>query len=393
MNSKDYIAAGDHLSKATDLAVRSGDKDNLFDVYEMRANLETQRGNLSAASDYLDRALSMSADIKDRSLLHYGYTDRADIYYGRADQCDFDRQFEFCKKVFDMGQDDTRKAMEVAKQAGWEFLRQQSQNFLDQRQAMADQLAKIAATYGELAKMDTSITKASQVILVPRFSSGPNALLTAELKKSLHAALDTVNAYDPMKAYQEGQLEEWEGNDAGALPKYLQAVKLLESDRRKLGDTAGSGSFLGDRIEIYYGAALQHLDRKQYPQAFDLLERSRARAMAELLASRNLSFRAPELQNLFSQSVDLRAQFGKAQNNLFDALGSKAPDTDVVKDLQAKVDTLEAQDRALQAKIQQQRRNSRIWETSRRSRYKARKPPPGRAITTCCTTCPCPTVR
>ncbi len=98
---------------------------------------------------------------------------------------------------------------------------------------------------------------------------------------------------------------------------------------------------------------MQHLDRKQYPQAFELLERSRARAMAELLASRNLSFRAPELQDLFSQSVDLRAQIGKAQNNLFDASGSKAADTGEVKDLQAKVDALEAQDRALQAKIQQ----------------------------------------
>ena len=141
-----------------------------------------------------------------------------------------------------------------------------------------------------------------------------------------------------MKFYIEGQLDEFEGKDDEALQKYLRAVKLLESDRRKLGDTAGSGSFLSDRIEIYYLAALQHLDHKQYPQAFELLERSRARAMAELLASRNLSFRAPELQDLFSQSVDLRAQIGKAQNNLFDASASKAADTGEVKDLQTKVE-------------------------------------------------------
>ncbi len=153
LNSKDYTAAGDHISKAIDLAVRSADKDNLFKAYETRAELESKRGNLSAASDYLDRALSMSGEVKDRSLLYFGYSDRADIYNGRADQCDFERQFAFCKKVFDLGQRRHQKG-DSSSEAGrdWSTSDSNSQNFLDERQAMAELLAKMAATYGELSK-------------------------------------------------------------------------------------------------------------------------------------------------------------------------------------------------------------------------------------------------
>jgi CHAT domain-containing protein len=225
---------------------------------------------------------------------------------------------------------------------------------LADRQLVADERAKTVAIFAKLRRMDRLITKASQVIVEPRFAPGANPAMAAEVAKDARQMAGPVNAYDPMKPYIEGRLAEWEGNDDGAFRNYLQAVKLLESDRRKVGDVEGSLSFMSDRIEIYYAAALQYLDRKQYPQAFELIERSRARAMAEMLASRQLSFRTPELQDLFSQSVALRAQIGKAQNSLFDALGSIQVDNDRVKDLQAKVDALQAQSRALESKIQQQ---------------------------------------
>ena len=110
LNSKDYAAAGDHISKAIELAVRSADKDNLFKAYETRAELESKRGNLSAASDYLDRALSMSGEVKDRSLVYFGYSDRADIYNGRADQCDFERRVRStARRRLTWASDDTQK--------------------------------------------------------------------------------------------------------------------------------------------------------------------------------------------------------------------------------------------------------------------------------------------
>ena len=354
-NSKDTAVASDQIVKAIELAVRSGNKDDLFDAYELRSSVEQQRGDLAAAIDYLDRALNMAAEITDHSLLWDAYTDRAGIYNARADQCDFERNFDFCKKVFDSGMADLRKASEVAEESGLDYLKQVSLSELSSRKQMADRLAEVAATFTKLSKMDRLITKPSQVVIETRFTGGPNPTIAAEARKTIERQRLTgpINAYEPTKALLEGQMEEWDGHDDAALQHYLQAVKLLESDRRKVGDSRSTGSFQGDQMDIYYSAALQYLDRKQYTEAFDLIERSRARVMAQLLASRQVSFRTPELQDLFSQSVALDAQIGKAQNNLFDALGSNKADSGQVKDLQARVDALQAQRGALQATIQQ----------------------------------------
>jgi len=356
LNSKDLAAASGQIDKLIDLALRSPSKDDLFDAYDMRANLEQKLGNLAGAMDDLERALNLSAEITEPILLWTAYTDRADIYNARADQCDFERNFDFCKKVFDSGMEDTRKALEVAERSNFGYLKTVSSTFLSERKLMADKLAESAAMFKELSSMDRSITKPSQVILETRFSDGPSPDLAAEVRKiAAQQQWDKspMNAYDPMNAFTIGQMEEWDGNADAAQQHYLQAVRMLEGDRRKLGDSGTSSPLAGDQMDIYYAAALQHLDRKQQSEAFNLIERSRARMMAQLLASRQLSFRTPELQDLFSRSVSLDAQIGKAQNNLFDAAGSRQPDNGLIKDLQAKVDALQKQRTALLETIQQ----------------------------------------
>jgi tetratricopeptide (TPR) repeat protein len=330
LNSKDYMAAADQIIKAIELATQRGNKDDLFDAYERRSELELARGNLSAASDYLDRALAMSGEIKDHSLLAFAYGSRADLYDARVAQCDVGRSFDFCKKVFDSGIDDLRQAIQLFERLGFDYLKNHYSATLAARKALGGEMAK-TVEFEKLLGQDRRIMKASQVLIEPRFAFGADAGMAATARKAANLMGGLKNPYNPMEPYTEGQIEEWEGNDNGALQNYLQAVKLLENDRRKLGDVEGSGSYMSGRIEIYYAPALQYLDRKQYSRAFELIERSRARAIAELLASRELTFRTPELQDLFSQTVALRAQIGKAQNNLFDAIGSNKADSAQIK--------------------------------------------------------------
>jgi CHAT domain-containing protein len=353
-NSKDYAAAADHLSQAIDLAAPANNKEELFDAYERAAEAERQRGNLAAASDYLDRAWNIIGDVKDPFLLWLAYTDRADIYQNRASQCNYQHDYALCKKAFELSLDDTQKAFQIAQQAGLSFLARQSQQDLADRKLQAGSQVPLAATFAELTKADLGITKASQVILTPRFAAGANPALAALIGNLEKQYLTVpISPFDVTKAYLDGELAESEGKDDAALQSYSRAVALLNSDRRKLGDVQGTSSVLSDQIEVYYAAALQHLDRKQYSQAFELIERSRARSTAELLASRQLAFRTPELQDLFSQSVGLKAQIAKAQNSLFDASALQKNDSPQVKDLQTKVDALEAEEGALETKIRQ----------------------------------------
>lgn len=349
-NGKDYAAAAGHASKAIDVALTLDGKDDLLNAYQMAAQVEVDRGNLSAASDYLDRAGSVIGQAKDPHLIWLAYSTRADTYHSRADQCNYEHDYAVCKKAFELALEETQKALEVARQAGFTFLGMQSQQDLSNWKFAGDQQGKVAATFAKLSSADFRITNPSQVILTPRFAKGANPQLAPALRQAMTGIVkpDSVTRW-----YLDGDLAELEGRDDAALAAYTRGVALLESDRRKLGDTRDNSSFLSDQIEVYYAAALLRLDRKEYSQAFELIERSRARTMADLLASRQLVFHAPELQDLFSQSVELKAQIGKAQNSLFDAAASPKPDTGGIRDLQAKVDALEAKNRALEASIRQ----------------------------------------
>jgi CHAT domain-containing protein len=354
MNGKDFATAAEYNSQAMDLAVKSGDIDDLFQIYLQRAELEQNRTNLAAASDYADRALQLSSKLKDSSLLWDVYGLRSDIYNTRADQCDFARNYSLCKQIFDIGLSDAEKALEIAHRQGLTPFEHESQLVVDGQKMKGDKFAQIGALSAQSSKVDAFITKPSDVLTWPHFSSGANPAAAAESKQAievLNAAV--VNPYDPLFPYTQGELKEWEGKDDEALSDYLRAVDLLENDRRKVGDREGASAFLNDRIEIYYAPALQELDRKRYSQAFSLFERSRARALADLLTTRALSFRTPELQGLFSQSMTLRAQARSAQNKLFDALGAKTQDHDAIQALQTKIDDLQKEDRTLEAKIQQ----------------------------------------
>ena len=98
-----------------------------------------------------------------------------------------------------------------------------------------------------------------------------------------------------------GQIYEISGRQDEALASFLAAIKLLERDRGTLRDENDRGSFMEGRIDSYYYAILQLLERRHYAEAFDLLERSRARALADLLASRPAGPTKPEDQARYGE--------------------------------------------------------------------------------------------
>ena len=84
-----------------------------------------------------------------------------------------------------------------------------------------------------------------------------------------------------------------QGNNEAALGFYMKAIDTLDRDRRSLHDEASRGTFAEDRINFYYAAVLQLLERRRFSDAFEVLERSRSRALADLIASRTLGLGRP----------------------------------------------------------------------------------------------------
>jgi CHAT domain-containing protein len=153
--------------------------------------------------------------------------------------------------------------------------------------------------------------------------------------------------------YVEGLMNEMQGNNDAALAQYLKAVDTLERDRRALRDERSRGTFLEDRIGFYYAPVQQLLERRRYADAFELLERSRSRAMADMLASRKVALARPEEQKLFAETVALRARIAASQSELFELAAAPDPAKHGPRmaTLQSQIRTLEADQQKLAGRM------------------------------------------
>ena len=138
-----------------------------------------------------------------------------------------------------------------------------------------------------------------------------------------------VRDLNPEDLFIRGQLAEMEGNDDAAMAAFMQAVDLVEKDRGRLRDEHARGQFLEDKTDCYYRPALLLLNRKRYSEAFQLFERARSRAMADLLAGHSLTLRTAQERMLFSDLQTARSNIAAQQKKLFDLTGSPNRDQNI----------------------------------------------------------------
>jgi CHAT domain-containing protein len=363
-------AAEEHIHEALRLGANCGNKNFYFEALDVASEAEVKRGNLAAASENLDRALAMSAEI-DKKQLYLGYGDRGEIYYQLAMKCDYQKNYDVCYRSLEMARADYGKAIVLSRELGYDFIAETFQtivNGMDVRKALIQKTQKGDQNVLETKMFSPEAPK--DVLVTERFAFGaldPQAIALLEsLVKNLKdwqaqlqqqgVVVTDLNARDQCL---EGQLEENRGNNDAALAAFKQAGDLLEKDRRKLGDEQARGSFLEDKIDCYYRPALLLLDRKQYPEAFALFERSRSRVMADLLASRPLALGTAQERTLFSQLQTLRINIAAQQEKLFNLTGGQNRDQNLkpIVQLESQIADLQQQYDQLEARIAKQAPN------------------------------------
>jgi len=355
LGNGDLGAAAEDISQAIPLATASGDQDCLFDALDEAANLEVKRGNQNAAADYLDRALVLKDQLHDKNLAMYGYADRAAIYYERGAKCDYDTHFSLCDDAFQKAHDDYLQASNVAQASGFDFMAGQMQKLLENTDARRH-LMQTQGRYAQDTLEKTSGVfhpkKASDVLVNPHFTPGSDPQRQAQLDKLIRTAIPNMDASDPTGLFVQGLSAEMKGDNAAALANFKKAVDLIERDRRNLRDEQSRGTFLEDKINLYYSPALLLLDLKRNAEAFDLIERSRSRAMADLLSG-SLTLRTPLERDLFSQWMKLKEEIALQQKKLFELTSEKDRDkhADEIAETKARIAALEQQSRKNQANI------------------------------------------
>jgi CHAT domain-containing protein len=341
-------------SEAIRVASQAGDEDDLFDALTLAAELELQRGRMAAASSYLDRAMGMQSRVKRRVLVYYAYMDRSNIYRNGVEVCTSEPRFASCYDALKHARGDLATAQELARTLGYFFLAQNAQRASGDLDLL-EQLTKSQERLLNSNLQYFSPKVAKDVLVSEYFSPGASPETSQRIQQFLQQYSGATSAPDAQAYYLQGQMKEIEGKNEAALADYRKAIELLERDRRRLQDEESRGSFLQDKIEYYYAPLKLFLSRHQTAEAFELMEESRARAMADLLFSRPLDLGTPKERELFSELEQLRASIGAEQQKLFRfAVGAPEKHTAEIGQAQTAIKQMEAQEQLLRKRIAQE---------------------------------------
>ena len=365
MNAGSLDAAANHVTEAVRLGANCGNAAFNFDALETAAELETKQGNLTAAGDYLNRALAIKDRITDKQQLYLAYSNGGDIYFQDARACDAKQDPDVCYQLLKLARDDYRKAEAIAQQAGYRYLAQVTHGFLEDADTLETMIQRARKENETLATMSLFTPKQPKDVLVTEdFAPGAlNAQAVTMMENTVKQMRDwmarmqqqglTVRNLNPDDLWIEGSLAQMKGNLNVALPKFQGAVQLLEQDRRNLRDPQARSSFMEDKIGYYYSPAFILLDQKRYAEAFALFEQSRSRAMADMLVSRPLNLGSANERLLFSDLQSQRTAIAALQGKLFNLTGGADRDQDgkQIADLESQIAGLQEKYRLLEARI------------------------------------------
>ena len=333
LSRKELGPAVKHAEAAAQLAAAGTDVKLRFDTLDNWSQVQVALGQSNAAAETLDRALRLKG-LKDDSLF-YGYLDRADIYLHIAERCDYQPIYEACIEAVEASRADNRRAIALAHRLGWGGLEKQVQDFnaqLDLRKSMIQSRQRMDTNVASFRAFHP--TQASEVLVTDRFTSAATGAIPPAVEQMYRASNELqkrpsgfARSSSARLLYVEGLMRLSQGDHVGALTWFEKAVDVLEQDEHALPDDASRTSFFAEYFDMYVAATLEMLDARRYADAFAMMERSRARAMADLLASRRLDVGGSAETRLYGETVRLDGEIATKQAAMFGLLnggGSQA---------------------------------------------------------------------
>ena len=358
-------AAEGHAREAVRLGADCENIGFYFDALDVAGEVEEQRGNLVAAGDYIDRALALSVLTDDKKRLYTGYADRADIYSESARKCDYKRGYDVCYQLVELAGVDYLKAQGIVQGLGYQFVATVYGSELQGLDVIKTTLQSTQNANQNLAPASMFNPKGPKDVLVTDYFTlgGVVPQNLALIEKAVKELKDwqarmqqqglVVQDLNPADLSIQGTLAQMKDDLNTALAKYLEAVQLLEQDRRSLRDEQARSAFMEDKMGFYYDPALILLHQKRYAEAFALFEQSRGRAMADMLASRPLTLGKPRERALFSDLQSQRTAIAALQEKLFNLTAGAQRDQNgkQIVDLQTQISGLQQKYQALETTI------------------------------------------
>lgn len=130
---------------------------------------------------------------------------------------------------------------------------------------------------------------------LPKFLMLGKALLETGKLKEAREALDALVNHKRAGEYpdiywvalsERGRLAEKEGDAAGAARFYRKAIEIIEQQRSSIKTEAAKIGFAGDKQKVYGQFIALLFAAGQYGEAFEFVERSKSRALVDMLATK-----------------------------------------------------------------------------------------------------------
>lgn len=285
------------------------------------------------------------------------------MYEHLSNQCDYQKHYQVCLKQVDLAADEYQKARTIAEKLGWMGLVSNIDEFSKHLALNKALFAAKQVSDEELSSLQAFKPKSLDEVavsehFVPTSADFSEVIRDEELGQLLQESMQHQESYGGLADFAaaarlktRGFMREMQGDLDGALALYLQAIDLVERDRRKLKDETSRSDFLNSRIDFYHYPILVLLEQRRHAEAFALLERSKGRAMADLLASRAVVLPNAEERTLYALSVKLRSRIGDLQKQLFGMTSGGAPQAKIAQ-VTAELQTSQQQYDQLTGQIQ-----------------------------------------
>ena len=352
-SSRNFGQAFTDATLAVRIAEGGDDKDVLARALDILGTVQISQNDLAGAADTLNREVAVAAQAKDPIDPYFAYLNRADVFLKSGERCDFQREFEPCYEALDHARADLTQALSIAQKLGYGGLAHQTEEFIGNVEARRVLVKSQERTHQTMQKGEFHPKVPGNVLVSQNFVAPPGPVppqlieMYRQSKRLAQQAGGFADIVAVRSLFEEGLMNEMQGNNDAALSNFLKSVAVLDQDRRALRDERSRGAYLEDRIGMYYAPVLQLLERQRYAEAFELFEHSRSRALADLLASRTLGLGRAAEQKLYAQSSALQTRIADAQGKLFEL----ASQTDAAKSA-AQMSTLQSQIRTLEAEYQ-----------------------------------------
>jgi len=311
----DYRAAAASVEEAIGVAATLPDRRTLADALLEKSELDAEQGDLLAAVDEVNRVLAIQQKRGDEAGRFYALLDRASDFVEMASWCDYKLTFGECDDNAMRAHADYEAGRAIAAARKWPGLVKMLNDEIGGIEMRRQLIAGRKRSQDDVAKLfhpkvagDVTV---SQIYVT---QSGTPAALLGLLKKAgaLPANPSANGTY--LKAIEA----DTRGDSDAAIALYLNAVSILEGDRRQASDSEARGQFLESKIDIYYPPMLQLLQKGRVAEAFRLVEASRSRVLADLMATHQQAVDAPQ-RALLARDQAFRASIDRAQKELFDA--------------------------------------------------------------------------